>query len=566
MARSMHTLLLGAGAMVYLGAPALVEAQANRPPDPNAKWMMVSVLRGDAEKDIGLKAADALRSRTRQDLPFREVYVVPKEDMEGTLKASGFPTSEPLLPHDARALAQLLRADEYLTGSVNKTEEGEYVITANLVLTRDNSLIQPLGTGSAKRLDGAARAITSELKEARKQLEFEQKCVNAAREQKWEDAAAAAREGIEAYPNAVLARICLANVMVEQKVGAAELLAVTTEIVERNPRSRQGLSLRAQAFRDLDQQDSAITTLTTLLSTDPSNARLQVDVIDAITKYGNPRIARPIIEDAVKNNPGDPELLRLEWLIMLAVRDFKEAFVVGDELVRLDTAFADTTYFERTAAAYAADSQPQKAAETAARGVAKFPDHPGLNATLVIALRQSGQNQQALEVLNKALAGGVPVEGSGNLKVVLLRDLGDEPGALAAAREAVAKGDSSVAGALVALGGSAYRVANESKDTTDYDHAIEVLAFADSVASGEQKVQAQYYFGVANLFAGQLRLNMGNEGKSCDLARRAKDHFLEAQINLPKGGAVDPAQTQQLLGSLMQLDGFADQVVAAYCR
>ena len=564
-ARSFASLLAAAGVLGALVAPQ-AEAQRTRPPHPDADWVMVSVCRavGD-EKNLTVKAADELRSRVRQDLPFKEVWTIPKENMEAYLESSGFSKTEPLAPHDARALAQLLRASEYVTCTVVKDETG-YRMTANMVHIRDNSLVQPLGSGEANKLGDVTKAITAEYKEARKQLDHEQACINAAREQKWDEAIAAAREGIAAYPNAVLARVCLVNVMVSMKASPDELLAASRELVDLHPSDRAGLAIKAQAFRDLDMQDSAITTLTTLLSTDPTNARLQKDVIDAITAYGNPRIARPIVEQAVANNPGDPDLMRLRWLILLAVRDFKEAFDAGEDLVRLDTAFADTTYFIRTAAAYAVDSQPQKAAETAARGVAKFPEHPGLNSTLVVALRQSGQNQQALEVLQRAIANGVPVDNGGLLEVTLLTDLGQNEAALEASRRAVARGDSSVADAVFAIGAKAYQAAGESKALEDYQKSIELLAFADSIGKGETKLRSKYYYGVANLQLGQARIQQAAEAKDCEMAKAAKDNFVEAQISLPAGGSVAPQQVPQLMQGLMQLDAYADQVIAAICK
>ena len=45
--------------------------------------------------------------------------------------------TDALAPHDARALAGLVRADEYLTGTVTKIPTG-FRIEANLVLARDN--------------------------------------------------------------------------------------------------------------------------------------------------------------------------------------------------------------------------------------------------------------------------------------------------------------------------------------------------------------------------------------------------------------------------------------------
>jgi tetratricopeptide (TPR) repeat protein len=248
------------------------------------------------------------------------------------------------------------------------------------------------------------------------------------------------------------------------------------------------------------------------------------------------------------------------------VRDFKEAFDAGEDLIRLDTSFADTTYFNRTAAAYAADSQPQKAAETAARGVAKFPDNGALNYTLVAALRGSGQLQQALEVLNKATNSGVAVEDAGLLRVTLMKDLGDNDGALATARELIAKGDSSPAIVVLSLGNALYQAASQSKQATDFDKAIQVLTFAEQVNKGEQKVQAKFLYGASHLFAAQYRLVAAQESKDCVEIKKGQESLVEAQINLPAGGAFAPEAVPQYMGVAAQLDGFASQLAAAYCK
>ena len=269
-------------------------------------------------------------------------------------------------------------------------------------------------------MDDAARQLSREMKGARKQLVFEQKCVNSARDKKYDAALGFAKEGIVAYPKATLARICQMNVMVEQKASNEDLLAIAREIVTIDPRSRPGLARLAESFRQLKMQDSAVVTLTKLLSTDPTNPRLQKDVVEALADIANPKVARPVIDSAVAMNPGEPDLLRLRWLILLAVKDFKEAFAQGEELVRLDTSFADTTYFIKTATAYQVDSQFQKASETAAKGLQKFPGQPSLTYMHIATLTQSGQSQQALEALDKALAAKIPVENGGYMRITLL--------------------------------------------------------------------------------------------------------------------------------------------------
>lgn len=546
--------------------PSVASAQYNRVPDPNATRVMVAVFRS-GEKGLGVQAADAVRSRMTSEFPFKQVYVLPKQDLTATLEASGFPVTEALEPHDQKALATLLRADEYVTGTVSKTATG-VKLEAALVLARDNALVQPLGTYEAKSVGDASKLVSTELKEARKQLEFEKKCTNAGRQGQYDAAIAAAKEGIAAYPKATLTRICWANVLITQKAPAEQMLDISKQIVDIDPKSRPGLAILAQAYRDTKQSDSAVVTLTRLLSTDPKNPRLQKDVVEALAALANPKVARPVIDEAVQANPGDPELLRTRWLILLSTRDFKEAFAQGDELVKLDTSFADTTYFIRTAAAYAADSQFQKSAETASKGVAKFPGHPGLTYSQIVALRQAGQNQQALEALEKAIAAKIEVENGGFLRLTLLKELNRTAEVLPAAKALIASGDTTTAtrAMVLQMGNEQRTAASKSNAPDDYKLAIETLKYADEVTTGASKAQAQFLLGATYVAFGQVKLQESQAGKACAPAKEAKDMFVEAQIMLPKGGSFAPDAMRQLMGAVMQLDPSADQFIKAFCK
>ena len=231
---------IGLALVGTLAVPSMASAQYNRVPDPNATRVLVAVFKA-GEKGLGVQAADAVRSRMNSEFPFKQVYVLPKTDINATLEASGFPITDALEAHDQRALATLLRADEYVTGTVSKTATGVKV-DANLVLARDNALVQPIGSYEVKSVGDAAGAISKELKEARKQIDAEKKCINSARDQKYDAAIAAAKEGIVLYPRATLARICMANVMITQKAPAAEQLAIARfeASVPRRPRSERG--------------------------------------------------------------------------------------------------------------------------------------------------------------------------------------------------------------------------------------------------------------------------------------------------------------------------------------
>jgi hypothetical protein len=574
------TALAGIGIAISgsLMAPSVLSAQSgvtnlgqNRVPDPNAKRVMVTVFKGTSsdpkEKDVGVKAADELRSRISSEFPFKQVYVLPKTEINSYLEASGFPTTEALAPHDARALASLVRADEYVTGNATKTATG-YKIEANLVLSRDNTLVQPLGSYEAPKMGDAMKLLSKEMKEARRQLEFEQKCVNSAREKKYDAALGFAKEGIVAYPKATLARICQANVMIEQKAAPDQLLAIAREIVNIDGRSRPGLAIMAQAFKDLKMEDSAVVALTRLLSTDPTNPRLQQDVVRQLAEVANPRVARPVVDEAVAMNPGEPDLLRLRWLILLAVRDYKEAFTQGEELVKLDTSFADTTYFIRTAAAFQQDSQFQKAAETAAKGLQKFSGQPSLTFIQIAALTQAGQNEQALAALTKAEEAKVAVENGPALKMQILTALNRTDEILPMARSMIAAGDTSTAirNAVLKIGDDKRKLAQKESSAALYDEALKIFAYVDSVSTGALKAQAGFLTGAAYVTYGQLKLNSAIAEKTCQPAKDAKNMFVEAQINLPKGGATAVDAMRTLMGAVMQLDPEADKVIKAYCK
>lgn len=569
---------LGMALSGALLAPSLLSAQGgfmtpgqNRVPDPNAKRVMVTVFKSNnanpAEKGLGVQAADALRSRLNSEFPYKQVYVLPKTEINSYLEASGFPTTDALAAHDARALASLVRADEYLTGIVTKTPTG-YKIEANLVLARDNSLVQPLGVYEATKVDAATQGISKELKEARKQLEFEQKCVSSARDKKYDAALAFAKEGIVAYPKATLARICQANVMLEQKAPNDQLLALAKEIVALDPRSSPGLRLLANSFQVAKLQDSAVVALTRLLATDPANPRLQKDVVEGLASIANPRVARPVIDTAVAMNPGEPDLLRLRWLILLAVKDYKEAFTQGEELVRLDTSFADTTFFIKTSSAYQADSQFQKASETASKGLAKYANNPSLTYLQIASLTQAGQFQQALDALIKAGTAKIPVENAGFMKISLLNSLNRTDEVLPAAKELIAGGDSSTTlrQIIMKMGDDKRKAAIKDNSAESYDAALKIFAYADSVSKGPLKAQAGFLTGATYVTYGQLKLNLAITQKNCQLAKDAKNMFADAQINLPKGGATAVDAMRQLMGAVMQLDPEADKAIKAFCK
>ena len=561
--------------LVASGMAGAVDAQVARQPDPNTPRMMVLTFRTNAPGNSGVQAADALRSRLGSDIPYKQLWQIPNTEINAVLEASGYRKDEPLSSNDARELGRQLRADEFVQGIVRKDGES-WKIEATLHLVRDPSLAQPLSVATSAKPGDAAKALAAELVEARKQLGPEKNCVNAARDKNWDKAMASAREGIALFPKAVIARTCLLNAMFETKATDDAQLAMAEEILAIDSRSRRALSIAGDIYRrrnlatptDTANANKMIQAYTGLIAADPTNTRLVEDVTKAIAGAGNPGVALPIIRKAVEENPGDAALMRTQFLVELAARETKAAITTGAALVALDTAMADSSYYFRMAAAYQADSQPAKAAEEIARGVAKFPDNASLLVFAAQAQRTAGQTQQAIETLKKALTLNPNVE-KGQLQLAQLYNDLKQPDSAYAALIAADKGvDSTLVGDVaLSFGNSMQRELKPESPESDYATVVNFLTFADANAtSAERRQQAKFLIGAVSVKRGQALLKAGGETRNCALVKKASEQFAIAQLNVPAGGRFAPQAAGQLMQALAQLTPAAAQTEKAVCK
>lgn len=571
-ARHRHALSLAALATGFTASAAIsastLDAQSTlrRVADPNAPRMMVPTLRS-TEKNLGVQAADAIRSRLNQDFPLKALWVIPKSDISGTLEAAGFPTTEALSPTDASSLAKQLRADEYIEGTVTKSGSN-FRIESVLVKPRGQDLLrQPLPASEGGNMTAAAAGVGKEVKAARAQFDGENQCFNLARERKFAEAIKAGYAGVASYQKGTIVRACILNAMVAAQAPSDSILKVAQEMLAIDRRNRTALTLAAPAYMAKGDTTQAINTWSTLVSIDPGNTRVVEPVVSQIAASGRAPLAVPIIDAAVAENPGDSRLLDLQFRLLLAARDWKRAITAAESSIQTDTALADTLYFSRLAAAYTADSQPQKAAEAVARGVAKFPNNAGLFVLQSQTLRAAGQTQQSIDAIRKALAINPKIE-RGWLQLAQAQvDLNQFPEALASLRSAAQSGDTLAPAFALSIGNQRYKAGVASKTAADFRTAMSILTLADSITTApEGKAQAKFLNGVAALQLGQIQLNAARETKSCPLAKEAQGHLVTAQINLPAGGRFAPEPTKQALTALGQLAPYGDQLAASLCK
>ncbi|MGQ0766253.1 MAG: tetratricopeptide repeat protein [Gemmatimonadota bacterium] len=563
---------LRAGALAILGltiaaVPAVSTSQTQvlQPRQTPGPRFMVPVLRS-SERSLGATFADQLRERLGGDFMGRTLWIIVKADIDNALEQSGYSRTEPLNANDAKQLAILVRAEEYLEGAINKTDTG-YEFTGTLQLVRGEGMIQPLPPVTGARPADVAKGLSTSIDQARRPVAEVQSCVLKWRQNKFAEAMTDAQKGLRDYPSSVMARVCALEIANSQKWGADSIIRIGEEITKIHPTNRRALTLLADAYNEKKMDQKYISTLTTLLSADPTNVRLVETVVNAIAQTRQFDVARPIIDEAVRQNPGDPALIRMQWRIYLAMNEFAKAAAIGEEMIKSDTAAADSSFFTRLTAAYISAGDTARALEAASRGAAKFPTNVEAWQAVGQLARQMGQLPVALNAYQKVIALAPKTPGVRLQVARIMMDQDQSDSAMALLRAALEDGEDKTL-----VGGMATTIANriftayqrsEEKDQNQVKKALEILTWSETV----DKTPATYFLlGVANMTLGFTQLQEAGAEKSCDKAKLAKDYLTNAQIHMPKGGNQFAEQLRALMPQLMQYADTPDQMTKAYCK
>jgi tetratricopeptide (TPR) repeat protein len=555
-----------AGLVAALGtagaAPAV--AQNTRTVEPDAR-ILVATFRS-TDRGLGVAGADAIRARVAQEVPQKQLLVIRKEDINGTLQASGYAADSALSPSDMRELAKLMRADEILDGTVTKMPDGGVRVEARLLLARDVSLAQPLPPATARNVGDAARQIARDLREARKQLAANKRCENHLRAREFDQAIAAAREGIAAYPQATLARLCLLSALADtsRKTPPDAIIAAGNEVLAIDPTSRIALGIVFAAQKAKGENEAAVATLTRMQKADPTNPQLAQMIAAELARL-DPQKAIPVLQPLVDQNPGDVELMKLLWAIQLRAQDYKAAIRTGESLAKLDTSVVDSTYYTRMIAAFLADSQPQRAAEFAGRAVQRYPQSASAHALFAQTLRRAGQLQQAAEHYAQAVRIDPKVEPGYVALIVTRCELNQTDAAFASGQAAISAGidKATVGGALIGCAAPAVRAAQEQKTRAGWQRAYEISNRVDQVAPS---ANSKFFVGVAAFQVGLDALQGLNRSKSCAEAELIENMWAASQIAMPQGATVDRNAAGQILGVIQQYSPNVAQAKQSLCK
>ena len=556
---------LGAAVATLVG-PSLVSAQVQRGPGPNSKLLLVVPAFVSADKDLGCNAANEVRSRLDDDTDPSKLWIISKEHIDESLKALGFPACAPMSPIDNKQLTQQLRGDEFIDGTATKTATGVR-LNARLVLARDLSAAQPLPPAEAAKVGDAARLVSKAVFAALKQIPGEADCFNDTRAGKYPEALAAARSAIALYPQAMIARLCIVNTLVTMKASPDSILVVTKEILAADPHNHCALEIQAQAYYDQKNYDAAVQAWGGLIAADPSNTVMVEDVVTKIVQSGHPDAALPIMAQANKDNPDDPKLVTLYYRLLTVSKRYHEAIPVGEKAITLDTAFADTSFFQKQTTAYLADSQPAKAAETAAKGLAKFGNNTTLLGLQAQSLLRAGQTQQAVEAIKKLLAISPKSTAAWEQLYTAYVTLQRPDSAIWALHGAVANGDSAerlqASRYALSLANTYFKRGNASKSQDTLETAIRYASYSDSLSSTPG---AKFIMGAAQYQIGGMLEQDGAKAKNCEQVKQAKTYWETAQQNLHAGGSISPAFAGEAITTITKYLPALDSQIKVFCK
>jgi tetratricopeptide (TPR) repeat protein len=585
-----HTAVnVGLLALVVAGSPAILPAQRTLPQPPaqrgqrgpDTKTILLATFRSE-DRQLGVQAGDEFRHRLQTENNARDLFVVTKDDINRTLEASGYKPDSALSVNDLMELGKERRADEVVDGRVSKNPDGTLHAETRLLLRRNNTILaQPLPAIDAKNAGDAAKMFERALSEARKALPAYTTCENDLRAQKFDAAIVDGRAALAAYPRSTLGRLCLLTAFKGSSAPSDSIIRVADEVLSIDSVSVIALGMAAEAYASKGDKDKNIEYMFRLYRANPRDQALVSNIVEKLALLGAPDKALPIVDELVKENPGDASILRTKWLLQLAAQQYKGALVTGEEYAKADTSAANVDFFQRMGTAAQLDSQPQRAGAILARGVQKFPADADLQLLYAQALAKQGQLQQALGPAKRAIESNPSIRGGQIYVLSLLSQLNMTDSLVVASQRAIAAGANkdTVGQVLVTIAGPAVNKAQESKTRADWQEALRSTSLVDSlVPSPTTKFLSGFSaYNVGVDAAGAIQEvqkviqkpkgnTAANRAKACDEAKLAEDMFATAMINVPMGASFNADGATKVMSATQQYIDFVQSAKKAYCK
>lgn len=568
--------------LAVIFAPEMASAQNNAQRVPS---FLAVTFRSPGEPKLGVEVAEGIRQRMLRFFPTppgRAMRVLTQQQINTTLMTSGFAADSVLSLADFRDLSKVISADEAMEGTVKRTAAG---VEARAKFYYNSNMAAPevLPVVTEKTGEAAGRKIAELYVQARKELPAYERCKNALIQNNPDAAIVAANEAMQLYDQGVLPRACLLTAYgsAYKKFPADSIIRLGNEIIAIDPDNAIAVAQLVEGYRAKGDTAKAIEFASRLNALMPDDTEQAKSIAEFFWSVGAPDKALAIVDYQIKLNPGDASILELQWRIFQNTNQWKRAIAAGEEMVKFDSAKADTNYFRRQIGAALKDSQPVLALQFLSRATAKFPRDAALLQAYSQELRKQGQLQQALDVAKKAVAID-PNAPLGNATVVILyAQLGQGDSAVAFARRALPTADSTtraqIGTGLLSLIAPSMVIAQDTTAPPDVARKnwTDVYTLSATVDSIVPQMSTAFYMSFAaynlatNALARVTDLSRArNTAGACAELKTAADMVLLVELNMPRGGRFNPQGAGAILNAVSsQLKPYIDQTrTSLRCR
>ena len=565
-------------AVVFVPKSAVAQARGQRVPN----FIAVS-FRSPGEPQLGIDVAEGIRQRMLRFFPMpplKTLRTLKRDEINTALTGSGYPADSVITTSDLRDLSKQLGADEAMEGTVKRTAAGVEA-RARFYFNSNVAAPEVLPVVIEKNGENAGKKIAELYVQARKELPAYERCKNSLIQNNADAAITAAKEAMAQYPEGVLWRACLLTAYGAQykKFPADSAIRLGNEIVQIDPENAIAITELVNAYRAKNDTAKAIEYSLKLYALNPNDMTQARSIIDFLMASGAPDKALTIVQDQMKQNPGEAAIIETQWKIFQAQNQWKQAIAAGEEMVKFDTARADTMYFRRQVGAALQDSQPQLALQFLARATQKFPKNVFFLQAYQQRLQTQGQLQQALEVAKRVVAVDPKAPQAYASVISLYTQVGRSDSAVMYAKQALVGADSAtkqqIGAGLLALIAPAMNKAQTADTASPPDvmraNWTEVYQLSASVDSIVPQPATAFFmsFAAYNLASNaaarvsDLANKQKNIPAACAELKTAEDMVLAVDLNMMRGGRFNAQSAGQILQAAGQLKPFVQQTKAA---
>jgi len=389
-----------------IGAATTAPAQQlAAPQQPTVRLLILPFLASQADSATSIALADAVRDRVNA-LVKSKVMVVPKAKLCEALQQSGFPCNGLLDDQQARQLARFLQVHSYVTGSfvkngasltaeVQMIDIGSSGITGRFTATNGNP-----GTAAA-----LAEEVAQKIASTVRVSEQVRACYDDRRKAQFTRALADARKALVIDANSTAAWLCIATVYEAQRLPLDSMIAA-------NERALQGDSLNATALQNLgqlyQQKNDTVKAMSAFIRqvhSEPRNTQRRLQVAQLLRQAKQYESAVALLNDGLKLQPGDSQLLDMKLTICTEASNFRCALDVWIAKFDHDSAARnDSTFLKPALGAAQQVSDTQALLKFTEAAIRRFPNNVAFVKARAGAFELGGQPDSAIGYYKKALA------------------------------------------------------------------------------------------------------------------------------------------------------------------